>query len=116
MIKKSKYGNRKVSRTVQGVVYKFDSMKEARHFDLLRARLKAGEISDLCLQPKFELIPKMKFGEETLRKITYAADFGYIEDGKQTIVDVKGMRTDVYKIKLRLFLQQYGDKYIFKEV
>ncbi len=41
-------------------------------------------------------------------KITYLADFVY-EKGSQTIVeDVKGLRTDVYKIKRKLMLYFHG--------
>lgn len=41
-------------------------------------------------------------------KITYLADFVY-EKGSQTIVeDVKGMKTDVYKIKRKLMLYFHG--------
>lgn len=41
-------------------------------------------------------------------KFTYLADFVY-EKGSQTIVeDVKGMKTDVYKIKRKLMLYFHG--------
>nr|DAL18325.1 MAG TPA_asm: Endonuclease [Caudoviricetes sp.] len=47
-------------------------------------------------------------------KFTYLADFVY-EKGSQTIVeDVKGMKTDVYKIKRKLMLYFHGIK--IKEV
>lgn len=51
-------------------------------------------------------------------KITYLADFVY-EKGSQTIVeDVKGMKTDVYKIKRKLMLYFHGIqiKEVTKEV
>ena len=38
------------------------------------------------------------------------------EEAKETVVeDVKGYKTDVYRIKKKLFLKKYGDKYKFLE-
>ena len=115
MITKSKYGNKKVSRLVNGETVMFDSKKEARHYDRLYLELKAGLISELTLQPKYDLIPTTKWNGKTLRKITYNADFRYSKNGKTYVEDVKGMLTDVYKIKMRLFVQQ-NPNIIFKEV
>ena len=113
--KKSKYGNKKTPRIVNGIEVKFDSIKEARYYDKLYLRAKAGQITELTLQPKYELIPTIKWNGKTLRKITYSADFRYVENGKTYVIDVKGMLTDVYKIKMRLFVSQNPDV-IFLEV
>ncbi len=104
MNKQNKYRNKKTQRIIGKDVYKFDSLKEARHFDKLYLLAKQGKISDLTLQPSYDLIPKQTWNNKTLRKITYKADFRYIQNGKTYVVDVKGMLTDVYKIKMRLFL------------
>lgn len=97
----NKYKNQKV--TVDGV--EFDSKKEARRYCELRLLCKAGEISNLCLQVKYELIPKQD-GE---RAVYYLADFVYRDnDGNEVVEDAKGMRTDVYRIKKKLMLWVHG--------
>lgn len=109
----NKYGNKKV--VVDG--YTFDSKKEARRYGELKLLVRAGKIKNLELQPKFELIPTIRTEDETLRKVSYIADFKYIdlESGKVVVEDVKGFKTDVYLLKKRLFLQKYID-YKFMEV
>lgn len=96
---KAKYNNRKV--TVDNI--QFDSIKEADRYIELKLLQRAGKIQDLELQPKFELIPKYKIGGRSVRKMEYVADFKYIENGKTVVEDVKGMKTEVYKIKKKLF-------------
>ena len=46
------------------------------------------------------------------------ADFKYLdmERGVWVVEDVKGMRTNVYKLKLKMFLRRYGDFFDFREV
>ena len=85
---------------------KFDSMKEAARFRELYLLQKQGYIKNLQLQVKFELIPKQK--DE--RACFYIADFVYTdcETGQMVVEDVKGMRTDVYKIKRKLMLYFHG--------
>ena len=109
----NKYGNKKV--IVDG--HKFDSKKEARRYGELKLLERAGKIKDLELQPKFELIPTIRTETETLRKVSYIADFKYLDcnTGKVIVEDVKGFKTDVYLLKKRLFLQKYTE-YEFREV
>lgn len=97
----NKYGNIK-TRTFDGI--KHDSRKEANRWCELKLLQRAGEISDLKRQVKFELIPK----QEGERACTYVADFVYIENGKKVVEDVKGKRTEVYKIKRKLMLWVHG--------
>lgn len=111
-MRRNKYHNRKV--TFLGV--RFDSEKEAHRYATLRILERAGEIKGLKLQPRFELQPAFKCYGKTIRKIEYVADFSYYEHGKLVVEDVKGMETDVYKLKKKLFLRLYGDKLEFKEV
>lgn len=106
-----KYNNRKVM--VDG--YKFDSMKEAERYKELKLLERAGRIKDLELQPKFELLPTIRTDKETLRKVSYYADFKYEQDGETVVEDVKGFKTDVYKLKKRIFLLKYGKEYRFFE-
>lgn len=92
-----KYNNKKTTVNKQT----FDSKREARRFLQLKSLEKAGQIFDLQCQVKFELIPKQD-GE---RACNYIADFVYKDaDGRVFVEDVKGTKTDVYKIKKKLML------------
>ena len=98
----SKYKNRKVE--YKGLT--FDSVKERNYYMYLEGLLEAGEITNLQLQVKYILQPRFKaVNGHIIRPITYTADFVYNDkDGKEVIVDVKGFRTDVYKLKKKLML------------
>ncbi len=96
----NKYHNKKVE--VDG--YKFDSRKEARRYRELKLLEHAGVISNHQLQVPFVLFKHSEYG----RVVKYIADFTYIEDGKQIVEDVKGFRTDVYKLKKRLMAELLG--------
>lgn len=82
----------------------FDSKREAARYTELKLMQRAGLISDLRRQVKFELIPKQQ-GE---RAVSYIADFVYSEDGQTVVEDVKGVRTPVYRIKKKLMLWRHG--------
>lgn len=97
----NKYGNIK---TVTSDGIKHDSIKEANRWCDLLLLQRAGVIQDLQRQVKFELIPK----QEGERPVYYIADFVYIENGKRVVEDVKGHRTDVYKLKKKLMLYIHG--------
>jgi hypothetical protein len=96
---RNKYGA--IKTTVDGI--KFDSKKEAARYGVLKLCEKAGSISNLSLQPKFDLIVNgTKIG-------FYKADFKYNNlNGKEVIEDVKGMKTPVYNLKKKLIKAIYG--------
>jgi hypothetical protein len=103
----NKYGNRKT--TVDGVTY--DSAKEARRGQELRLLERAGLITDLCAQVRYELLPAQKRnGKLVERPVYYIADFVYKENGEEVVEDVKSKatRTPEYIIKRKLLLWQYG--------
>ena len=102
---KSKYKNKKT----QIDMYIFDSVKEARRYKELKLLEQAGEISNLELQPHFLLQESFKKNGKTYRKIEYIADFKYIENGKTKVEDVKGVQTDVFKLKHKLFEKKYPE-------
>ena len=77
----------------------FASKAEARRGEELYLRMKAGEISDLRYQVKFELFDKPK--------ITYTADFAYLENGKRIVEDVKGVLTRDTRTKIAWVQQRY---------
>ena len=99
---RSKYHNKKVKG--------FDSDKEWRRNQELETLQRAGEISELNRQVPFTLMPSYIISDETtrqgfrtVREIRYIADFTYrLKSGKRIIEDVKGMQTEVFKIKRKL--------------
>lgn len=103
----SKYRAKRVE--VGGIM--FDSKLEARRYQELKALEESGEISYLTLQPEFELIPRFKKNGKTYRKAVYRADFSYHELGsnKTIVEDCKGFKTDVYKLKKKLFEYRYPE-------
>lgn len=98
--KPSKY--RAIKTNVDGVV--FDSRGEAGRYEQLKLLQRAGHISNLKLQPKFEL---MVNGILICR---YVADFSYVENGKEVVEDFKGFKTPAYNLKKRLMLAIFGIK------
>ena len=97
----NKYGNIK---TVTSDGIKHDSIKEANRWCELKLLERAGKIRLLQRQVKYLLIPK----QEGEREVCYIADFVYQEDGKLVVEDVKGHRTEVYKLKKKLMLWVHG--------
>lgn len=87
------------------VVHRFDSRREAQHWDMLNSMAKIGLISDLKIQVPFEIT-------EDGRKITtYYADFQYRDDhGRVVTEDVKGVETPVFRLKRKLVEARYGIK------
>jgi len=84
--------------------YKFDSLAEGRYYQGLKLMLLNGDIHDLEVHPKFEIMVN------GTRIGNYYADFRYFENGVQVIDDVKGVRTPVYKLKRKLVEAIYGVK------
>ena len=96
--RKNKFGN--TPTVIDGI--SFPSKREAARYVDLKLLVKAGEISDLELQPTYAMIVNG-------RKIcSYRADFRYTDHGKQIVEDCKGVRTPVYRIKAKLMRACYG--------
>ncbi len=105
---RSKYKSRKT--VVSGIT--FDSAKEAARYSELRVLEKAGVISDLKTQERFDLVVNGH------RIGFYRADFTYLEmgeivpeDARLVVEDVKSEMTrklPVYRLKKRLMLALYG--------
>lgn len=91
----SKYGARKTI-TADGIT--FDSKLEARRWVQLLLLQAAGMISQLDRQVKVKL---------TRANIGYIPDFVYTENGRRIFEDTKGMITDVFALKKRLW-KVYG--------
>ena len=81
----------------------FASLAECDHYLQLKLLLRAGEITDLVLQPRFLL------EVNTLKVCEYRGDFQFLDrDGVLHVQDKKGVRTQAYKIKARLMLAIHG--------
>lgn len=91
---------RAIKTIVDGI--KFDSKKEARRYQELKLMEKSGSITNLELQPRYDLkVNLVKCG-------FYKADFRYFENGKEVVEDVKGMKTPAYNLKKKLIKAIYG--------
>lgn len=89
----SKYNNKKT--VINGI--KFASKKEAEYYLKLKLMESSNLISNLSLQYTF----KFEYMGKTLFR--YIADFVYDDIlGKQHIIDVKGFRTPIYRLKKKL--------------
>lgn len=99
---------------------------------MLKEAERKGEISDLELQPKFELVPKLtekiiehKKTKDVVKEkfiqhpITYTADFAYTKDGERIIEDVK-ISPDVLpkelclKVKLMRYVHGIAVRLVYK--
>ena len=99
-VSKSKYGNHKVVIDGEKVA---DSKHEYSRLCELKDLQRAGEIKDLQLQVKYQLIPSQKICGKTERGVSYIADFVYWTKDDQFICeDAKGHRTDAYIIKRKM--------------
>ena len=109
----SKYKNKKM--IIDNI--EFDSNKEGFRYIDLRLLERQGLIKDLRRQVSFELQPRYKKNNKIIRGIYYIADFVYIESktGKVIVEDTKGYRTEVYKLKKKIFEYKYP-KLEIKEV
>ena len=74
----------------------------------MKIEQQAGLITDLELQPVFLLQAAFRDQQGTHhRAMTYRADFQYKTDGKPVVVDVKGVKTEAYRMRKKLFIAKY---------
>lgn len=94
--KTNKYNNVKTTR--DGI--QFDSRAEANHYETLKLMQRAGTIKSFARQPSFILSPNIR----------YIPDFiVWGNDGIPWVEDVKGVETQVFKIKKKLWTEVYPD-------
>lgn len=116
---KSKYKN--IKTKINGI--EFDSRREANRYTVLAMMEKAGIISNLRRQVRFELLPtqyetyeryskngkRLADGKRAVeRSVSYIADFVYEDRGKTVVEDVKGIQTKEYILKRKLMLEKFG--------
>jgi hypothetical protein len=109
---------RDMSRRQKGIDidgHHFASITEGDRYLELDLLERAGEISDLGLQPSFGLLQPFKLRKRSIRGMEYTADFSYTKGGERYIEEVKGHSTEPYRMRRKLFLYIYGSEYIFIE-
>ena len=98
----------KEERTADGIV--FASKREMDVYQTLKIAENVGMIRSLKLQPRYVVQPKMVLADGTKqRAIVYVLDFQFERGGKTVVVDVKGMETEVWKLKAKMFRARYPE-------
>ena len=101
----SKYRAQKT--VVNGIT--FASRLKAERYQQLMLLEKAGEISQLVLQPEFQILRGWIHPEtgEKIKSRFYVGDFQYLENDKLIVEDTKGMETPEFRLKWSLVKSQY---------
>ena len=102
----NKYNARKV--TIDGIT--FASKSEWRYYQHLLGLMESGVVESFEMQKPYTLLDKFPHPKtgKTIRAIKYVPDFEVIyTDGRVEVVDVKGMQTDVFRMKCKLFMFRY---------
>lgn len=90
---KSKYNN--IKTIYNGI--KYDSKKEAEYAKILDLRIKANDIISYQRQVKLSIVVN------GVKICNYIADFVVQNnDNLETVIDVKGYKTSIYKLKKKL--------------
>ena len=97
---RNKYGARKV--VVDGET--FDSQREANRWRELNVLQRAGLISELKRQVRYELAPGVRIdGEKRARPaLRFTVDFQYVEHGELVVEDSKGFADTAFRIRQHL--------------
>jgi hypothetical protein len=110
----SKYKNQKV--TYQGI--KMDSKLELYVYQMFKSK----KYDIRRCEDSFELIPKFKYldfitgKKRSLSSMKYTGDFLIRLNGKTLVIEVKGVKTEAYRMRKKLFLHKYGRDYGFIEI
>ena len=111
VIERSKFNvDKDVSkRTFDGIV--FDSVMEMKYYrDVLCPKVESGEITMVQLQMPYELQPKFIHNGKSVQPIKYIADFYVVyADGREEVIDTKGMPDSVALIKRKMFWFVYPE-------
>lgn len=99
------------SKSVELDGHVFDSKIEARYYQQLKWLESNKQILFFRLQPRYLLQDAFVKDGRKFRKIEYVADFEIHHlDGSIETIDVKGMETEAFKIKRKLFENKYPHK------
>jgi len=115
--KHQKYNNTKTE--YEGIM--FDSKKELYMYIALKKWLDEGRIENLELQKTYELQPRFSVRKGKVlrinRPITYTPDFVFFDkqENRLRVLDAKGMKTETYKIKRKLFEYKFREEGLYIE-
>src|SRR5690625_381069 len=105
--RRSKYNNKKTE--LDG--YVFDSKLEAEYYAELKLRERVGEINFFKVQPKYLLQHAFEKDNKKIQPIYYVGDFEVHHiDGSIEVIDTKGVKTEVFRIKEKMFHRRYPHK------
>jgi hypothetical protein len=123
-IPKAKKGNKYLNKKVEVDGITFDSRKESQAYIYLKKLQEEGAITNLTLQPKWEILPgiKEKFIKHLKTKdkecertvqlpITYTADFLFEVNGQRVCLDVKPCKSltpQVFFLKKKMMRYFHG--------
>lgn len=110
--KVSKLKNQKVE--IDGFI--FDSLLEGNRYLELKILERNGDLNELELQPRFQILPAFDYNGKRERAAYYVADFQYNEEGNPlpVVEEVKGYQTGIFKLKRKYFLSLYREKYDYR--
>jgi hypothetical protein len=91
-------GEAKVNKYSAERTGKYASRHEAEVAASLAALERAGKIKELREQVRIVLVPQ----NGKLRAVVYVADFTYQDENGLHVLDAKGFKTPVYRLKKRL--------------
>ncbi|MFA6270299.1 MAG: DUF1064 domain-containing protein [Candidatus Paceibacterota bacterium] len=89
--------------------FHFDSQAELARYHELKLMERNGDIDSLTVHPVFPLMEGFMYQGKKIRGISYEADFSYYENGEHVVEDVKGVETEGFKLKSKLFKARYSD-------
>lgn len=103
MSRMSKYRN--VKTVVDGIT--FDSKKEAQYYGIYKSLMKAKNPKDRVVGLELQVPFPLEVNGKKIGK--YIADFRVTYgDGRIEVIDVKGVKTAVYRLKKKLVSALYG--------
>jgi len=99
------------TKKVKVGIYTFDSKAEAQMYGEIKRLKKKGRVVGLKLQPEFELIPRLILPNGKIqRPVVYTADFEFFDAklGRRRVIDCKGWKTEIYRLKKKMFNAKYS--------
>jgi hypothetical protein len=104
----TKYGAKKVE--IDGIT--FDSKIESKYYEQLKWLQANDQILFFRVQPRYLLQDAFEKDGQKYRKIEYVVgDFEvHHKDGSIEVIDVKGMETEAFKLKKKMFNNKYPHK------
>ena len=95
----------------------FDSLNESRYYVFIKRvrdnqqETEHGKLLSFEMQVPYTIVPSYIKKGHRIRKMEYLADFVLrYEDGTERVIDVKGVETDVFKLKKKFV------EYVYPEV